>query len=195
MNVQSKLSRLQKKVKNMKKNVSPESPNQVNSNMTTISGVFNPVMTNFLKSQEKYSLRRKGGMRWNKEDIKLAIAIYYKSPATYSFLRSHFGLPAPTIIYEEIRLTMKSSGVCQRTIEGIRYKAEGMNSLDRHCSLVLDGLKIDQCLQYLNSDLIAGYEELTNGVRSNRIASEMVALMVQGLASHWKQVNLTKYIL
>lgn len=182
MMVQGKLSRLQRKNQQAQTSTTTIDPE-------TSSGNFGPVLSNFIRSQEKFFSRLKGGMRWSKEDIKFAISIYYKSPSTYHFLRTIFGLPAPTVIYKELRMTMAFAGICGRTLEGIKCKTEAMEVTHRCCSLVVDGMKIDQGLQYLNSDVIAGFEELGNEDRTKRIASEMVVIMIQGIGAHWKQVT------
>ena len=157
-------------------------------------GNFNPMLTRFIESQKEYHSRKKRGMRWKSEDIKFAVSIWYKSPSTYEHLGQFFGLPSLSVIYEKLKLTMATAGICPRTLEGLRYKVESMNDIQRTCAIALDGMKLQACLQYMRNDVISGFEEL-EGRRTPKIATELEAVMIQGIASHWKQVKFYKLYL
>lgn len=164
--------------------------------LTTRSGEirpkFNQVLQRFITSQYEFAAKSIGGMRWTDADKKLAISIYYKSPSAYRFLRTVFNLPCDSVIYETLRETMSSAGLCHRTLAGMQSKCEEMLPRDRNCVLTVDGIKVQPNLQYLKSDIISGFEEL-NGQRTSRIATELVVVMAQGIGHHWKQVGSTNY--
>lgn len=155
---------------------------------------YNPTLSRFLKSQEEYFSRKLKGMRWTHEDMQLAIILFYKSPAAYKYLRSIFGLPGMTTLYKELSMTMSFSGLCQRTLEGLKIKFDDAPILHKTCSLVLDGMKLQPCLQYLKSNYIAGFEEKAFNQRSPKIATELVVLMLQGSTTNWRQVTIIYFI-
>ena len=64
-----------------------------------------------------------------------------------------------------------------------------MSELNRHCSIVIDGMRIEQTLQYLSSDRIVGFEEKEEGFRSPVMANELLVFMIHGAASPWNQVS------
>lgn len=72
---------------------------------------------------------------------------------------------------------------------GMKYVTESMSAHQQTCTLAIDGMKMQQNLQYLKSDKITGFEELEDGQRTPNIASEMVVVMAQGIDHHWKQVS------
>ena len=183
--IQRKLNHLENKYRKMSNRSEQENVVETSKEKDNC----NPVVTRFIESQKEFSSSKKYGMRWKEEDIKLALAIFYKSPSTYKFLRLYFGLPSLTVLYEEIRKTMVEAGVCSRTLAGLQCKADSISDLSRYCNIIIDGMKIRKCLQYTNADIISGFEELGDGQRAPRIATEMVAVMLQGVANHWKQVS------
>ena len=182
------ICRLQKKLNLLKLKTKPTRISPKKSLAVLKNANFNPILARFVESQHEYYNCRKKGMRWTSSDLKLAISVWYKSPSTYKHLRQFFGLPTMTVIYDKLKLTMAQSGICRRTLEGLRYKVEDLSEIEKSCALAMDGMKIDSCLQYMKNDIISGFEELA-GHRTSIIATELVAVMIQGLASHWKQVG------
>ena len=84
---------------------------------------------------------------------------------------------------------MTTSGICQRTIAGIKAIFEHDDSIRGSAILCIDGMKLQSGLQYLANDKISGYEELGKGIRTPNVANELIVIMAQGLAERWRQVG------
>ena len=144
----------------------------------------------FIKSQKRFNLSKRGGMRWTEDDMKLATSIHFQSPAAYRFLRTIFGLPCLTLIHSRLRTCFPESGICAQLLTGLKEKFACTSELQRYCVLSFDGMKIEQGLHLLKNDQISGFEEVGDGFRRNTIATELLVFMVRGLSAKWKQVNI-----
>ena len=168
LRLHGKIRRMQKKITRttvkttVKSKAESSSPKKVHLNATA---------ERFILSQHEYFSRSKRGMRWTDGDKKLTIAIFYKSPSTYKYLRTIFALPSESVIYEGLRQTMETAGICERTLLGLKLKTEGMDPVERCCLITIDGMKVNPCLQYMKDDIVRGYEELGGGQRTNNTAT------------------------
>lgn len=186
-----KINRLQAKVRQLERQKSYQNNYRFERNDYKLrSGQKKPVpeaVQEFIDTQNLYFTRKKKGMRWSAAHIKLSLSIYYKSPATYRFLSSIFGMPSESTLYQRMRETMMSSGICKRTLLGVKYKSEGQTKEENCCVVTFDGMKIKKSVELMKNDQINGFEELHNDRRTSKLASELLVFMVQGIYRKWKQ--------
>jgi len=85
-------------------------------------------------------------------------------------------------------MTMTTSGICRRTLAGMKYVFEDREKISRFSTICIDGMKIQSGLFYMNNDKINGFEEVEDGRTTSNIANELIVIMAQGLAERWRQV-------
>lgn len=126
---------------------------------------------------------------WNRDEKDFAISLYYKSPATYKFLRrKNIVLPAVSTIQRWISVSKCLPGFSPVLFHQIKVKASTMSTMEKMCVVCVDEMAIKECLEYSPLlDLIEGYEDL--GVclgRTNKTAKKALVFMARGMYSKWK---------
>lgn len=86
--------------------------------------------------------------------------IIYKSPTTYTFLRSKGCiLPAPSTIVSWMRNYRQKPGLNKRLLKLAKIKVETMTSKQKECTLLFDEMAIKKFLEYNK------YTDVIEGVR------------------------------
>lgn len=126
--------------------------------------------------------------RWLPDERKLALILYYKSPATYKFLRSQkIVLPSPSTVRKWIGSSKFKAGFNKNFFKQIKTKFETRSDRERTAVLCFDEMSIMENLQYSKEmDLIEGYEDLGSLGRSAKTARYALVFLVRGLYFTWK---------
>lgn len=127
--------------------------------------------------------------KWNTQEKQLALSIYYKSPATYKFMREKlkFRLPCLTTIKSWLSLYNLSTGVNTKAYTNLGNKVKTMEDNEKESVLVFDEMAIKKSLEYnARYDFIEGFEDLGPSLRTTKIAKQALVFMLRGLISTWK---------
>lgn len=114
--------------------------------------------------------------------------IIYKSPTTYTFLRSKGCiLPAPSTIVSWMRNYRQKPGLNKRLLKLAKIKVETMTSKQKECTLLFDEMAIKKFLEYNKyTDVIEGVQDLGELGRGPGLAKQALVIMLRGLYSNWK---------
>jgi len=85
---------------------------------------------------------------WKKEEKRLAISIFLRSPSTYRYFRKIMILPGESTI--RMWLSSKkchSTGFNKNLFEKIKIKVDTMSDMEKDCVLMFDDMSIKQCLE------------------------------------------------
>jgi DNA transposase THAP9 len=125
---------------------------------------------------------------WNSEEKKLSLALYYKSPSTYKYMRRNkITLPGESTVRHWLHSINYSTGFPKQYLEQIKLKTSEMNENEKKCAILLDEVSIMKTLEYNKVlDEIEGYEDLGTLGRKNKLGSHALVVMVRGLYNNWK---------
>ena len=141
-------------------------------------------LRNFVISQ----LYHKRKSQWNTREKKLALWLFYKSPALYKYLRSlKFKLPGVRTIQRWLENNNLSTGINNSFFRNLKYKVSTMTEHEKECVLLFDETHIKTCLEYnRKKDVVEGFQDLGELGRSSRVANQVLVFMVRGLIYKWK---------
>lgn len=125
---------------------------------------------------------------WPESHKKFAIALYYKSPAAYKYLR-RFKIVLPGV--STVKLWNSSSKVLpgfQKTIlRQLKLKSKRMTEMEQLCVISFDEMYIKPLLTYSPKlDLIEGFHDLGVIGRRNILGQHILVFMIRGIYSGWK---------
>lgn len=126
---------------------------------------------------------------WSQDEKEFAIALYYKSPTAYTFLRrKNVILPAVSTIKTWISVSKCLPGFSAELFKQIKVKSSTMSGMEQTCVVCIDEMAIKESLEYSPLlDLIEGYEDLGLSIgRSNKTAKKALVFMARGLYFKWK---------
>lgn len=115
--------------------------------------------------------------------------MYYKSPATYKFLRNNqqIILPGETTLRRWIGKSKFCPGFNSLWLKQIKNKLDTMSDDEKHCVIIFDEMKIKSFLEYSKYlDMVEGFEDLGHKGRTNKFATQATVFYVRGLYSNWK---------
>lgn len=133
--------------------------------------------------------KRNSRKPWTLAEKNFAINLYYKSPATYKFLRNNqqIILPSETTLRRWIGKSKFCPGFNSLWLKQIKNKLETMSDEEKHCVLIFDEMKIKSFLEYSKYlDMVEGFEDLGHKGRTNKLATQAMVFVVRGLYSNWK---------
>lgn len=125
---------------------------------------------------------------WNPEEKNLALSLYYKSPAAYTFLRlQKVNLPALSTIRNWIGESKFLPGFNNTFLDHIKKKFETKCYKDKCCSVLFDEISIKEFLEYSKHyDFVEGFEDIGGNRRGNKSANTALVFMARGIYSSWK---------
>ncbi|CAI6353969.1 unnamed protein product [Macrosiphum euphorbiae] len=133
--------------------------------------------------------KRNSRKPWTLAEKNFAINLYYKSPATYKFLRNNqqIILPGETTLRRWIGKSKFCPGFNSLWLKQIKNKLETMSDEEKHCVLIFNEMKIKSFLEYSKYlDMVEGFEDLGHKGRTNKLATQAMVFVVRGLYSNWK---------
>jgi len=145
---------------------------KLRSNLKTISYKLNTSnMINFLKYQSPSSRTLvtmqilhsvKSRQQWTLNEKKFALSLFYKSPTTYSFLKSKLQviLPGVSTIKRWIGTSKFLPGYNSNLFNQIKLKTETLTANEKYCIVAFDKMKIKFFLEHSKPlDLVEGFED------------------------------------
>ncbi|KAL4136255.1 hypothetical protein QTP88_007806 [Uroleucon formosanum] len=126
---------------------------------------------------------------WTLPEKNFAINLYYKSPATYKFLRNNqqIILPGETTLRRWIGKSKFCPGFNSFWLKQIKIKLDTMSDDEKYCVIIFDEMKIKSFLEYSKYlDMVEGFEDLGHRGRTNKLATQAMVSMVRGLYNNWK---------
>lgn len=179
-NKRSEISKLRQTIRKIKKNV--------DRNISSSS--FNlPMSKTIIDMQFK-----KRNEKWSVKERNFSLALHYKSPSAYKFLRDNIRLPAISSIHRWIGRSNFLPGFNELLMKQIKLKTENMSTFERKCIICFDEMSLNECLEYnKHLDLIEGFEDLGHVGRKNKAANEALVFMARGLYATWK-LTLTYFV-
>ncbi|KAL4126560.1 hypothetical protein QTP88_010781 [Uroleucon formosanum] len=133
--------------------------------------------------------KRNSRSSWTLAEKNFAINLYYKSPATYKFLRNNqqIILPGETTLRRWIGKSKFCPGFNSLWLKQIKIKLDTMSDDEKYCVIIFDEMKIKSFLEYSKYlDMVEGFEDLGHRGRTNKLATQAMVFMVRGLYSNWK---------
>ncbi|KAL4112123.1 hypothetical protein QTP88_015971 [Uroleucon formosanum] len=126
--------------------------------------------------------------QWTTEEKNLALTMFYKSPATYNFLRlQNLNLPGPSTVRDWIGQSKFLPGFNKIFMTHLKKKFEFKEYKEKACSISFDEISIKEFLEYSKDfDFIEGYEDLGRFGRTSNTANSCLVFMARGINSSWK---------
>lgn len=126
--------------------------------------------------------------QWTIEEKNLALTMFYKSPATYNFLRlQNLNLPGPSTVRGWIGKSKFLPGFNKIFMTHLKKKIEFKEYKEKACSIFFDEISIKEFLEYSKDfDFIEGYEDLGRFGRTCNTANSCLVFMARGIYSPWK---------
>lgn len=193
---------LQKKVNNLKKLLKMErttigslkkihkKKNIHNNKPINVHSIFEELKFSSENSKSVVSMQllHKKRKKWLINEKKIALSLYYKSPATYKFMRKNdIILPGESTIRRWLNSINYSTGFPPKYMEQIKLKISGMKGNEKKCAILLDEVSIMKYIEYNKIlDEIEGFEDLGTLGRSNKLGSQALVFMVRGIYKNWK---------
>lgn len=120
---------------------------------------------------------------WLKAEKKLALALYYKSPSTYTYMRKNgIILPGESTIRLWLSSIRYTAGFSTKYIEQIKHKTHEMTNEEKRCVILLDEISIMKAIEYNKVlDEIEGFEDLGSLGRTDTFGSHALVIMIRGL--------------
>lgn len=99
---------------------------------------------------------------WTAEEKKLALAMFYKSPSSYNFLRlQNLNLPGPSTVRGWIGQSIFLPGINKTFFAHLKHKFESKEYKERACTICIDEISIKEFLEYTKHfNFIEGFEDL-----------------------------------
>lgn len=136
-------------------------------------------------------------------DLKiLSVGLWKSGPRTYSFLSSVFVLPAKRTLQTFLEQFQFQPGFNMNLVVMLLERFRNLGHEDRFVSLLWDGTSMKHHLSFdSRHDLIVGYEDLGEGHRTRKVATEFLVFMIVSInpdKKRWKQpigyINCSKSI-
>lgn len=149
---------------------------------------YSSVSSKVLAEMQMYR-KNKSTLPWKLSEKQFSINLYYKSPATYKFLRNkqNIILPSETTIRRWIGNSKFCPGFNLRWLKHIKNKLDTMTDNEKYCVLLFDEMKIKSFLEYSKYlDMVEGFEDLGHKGRTKKLATQSMVFIIRGLYSQWK---------
>lgn len=145
-------------------------------------------LTDFPKTFVHMQIRHKRKSSWLPHEKKIALALFYKGPSYYRYLRRKgFTLPAVSTIKSWIKNFSCNPGFNHKIFENLSQKSEAMLQWEKKCILLFDEMSLKKAIEYNRKmDVIEGFEDLGQLGRRPVPAKQALVLMIRGIYSQWK---------
>ena len=154
---------------------------------TTTTPVHTGDLNDFLVRQQNTRICPRGN-RYNSKEKMFALSLWHASPNCYRLLRSTFSLPSITTLRRSIRMIDMKPGFHPRILECIKDRASSFSDKELLVAVAFDEMSIKTSLIFdQRLDSVVGYEDIGDGVRSDKVASYATVFMVRGIFGTWKQ--------
>lgn len=136
----------------------------------------------------KIQLCHRSRSRWDIDEKKVALGMYYKSPSMYKFLRKNkVILPSVSSIQLWLSKYHTNPGINKKIFQRLKIKSETMTLREKKCVLLFDEMAIKRRLEFSRrGDLIEGFEDLGEHGRKAVASKQAMVLMARGVYSDWK---------
>jgi hypothetical protein len=156
--------------------------------MKEISNSLNAEAVRFLAAISRNSRHKPKGRRWNIEEKILAVALFKRSPKSYTLLHTLFPLPSGRTLQSLLNTVHFRTGINTHVFDALRHSLQKMSEKDRYCCLLFDEMSIRENVWFNQKfDCIEGFEDLGSQGRTCNIANHALLFMVRGLHRKWKQ--------
>ncbi|KAG7172197.1 Transposable element P transposase-like 2, partial [Homarus americanus] len=141
------------------------------------------------EQQVQLYFSRGRGRRWTPEQKMVALALNFKSPAAYDFLRAMFALPSVYSLKRWFCGVECNPGYNKSVLTLLQSKVELMDAKKRVVVVSFDEMLLSERLKYgTNEDMIIGFQDLGPLIgRTNAVATHALVVMVRCLFDTWKQ--------
>ena len=147
-----------------------------------------PTMANFIRDQINLHSKKSKGRRYSPEMKTIALSLYHASGKAYKILSKLFILPNKSSLKRFISNIPTTSGISEGILKAIQRKVHHMNDMEKICTLCIDEISLKSHLYYsVPDDKIIGLEDFGNGVRSKKIATSALVLLIRSISGNWKQ--------
>jgi len=191
--LQEKLNRLRRLLKQKRtiiKSLKTKINNNTKKDINIVTKFFNQAQFPSINSKALINMQimHKKRKPWSKAEKKLALAIYYKSPSTYKYMKKNgIILPGESTVRHWLNSINYTTGFPPKYMEQIKNKTLDMSYDEKKCVILLDEVSIMKAIEYNKSlDEIEGFEDLGSLGRTNKLGSHALVLMVRGLYKNWK---------
>lgn len=125
---------------------------------------------------------------WSPQEKTIALSLYYKSPATYNYMRkSGITLPGKTTVKRWLNSINFSTGFPSMYMEQIKLKTSDFTYDEKKCVILLDEVSIMKSIEYNKIlDEIEGFKDLGPLGRTPTFGSHALVVMLRGLYKKWK---------
>lgn len=143
----------------------------------------------FIEQQVQMYFKHRKGRRWTSEQKRVALALHFKSPASYNFLRTIFALPSLTSLRRWISGVETNPGYNENVLNIMQARLTSMDAMKKVVVVSFDEMSLSVGLKYEKyDDMIVGFQDLGPGIgRATTRASQALVVMVRCLFDKWKQ--------
>jgi len=142
---------------------------------------------NLVMAQLTHSVRN-NRKRWSKEFKVYCLALSYKSPAAYRFLRKTFAIPSQRTLQRLFENFVVAPGFSPQLFSLLSDRCSKMSERSKYCSISFDELSLSANLSFdAKSDRILGFEDFGPFGTTKKVGNHGLVFMASGLFSSWKQ--------
>ncbi|CAB3997363.1 transposable element P transposase isoform X1 [Paramuricea clavata] len=176
------IKKLKKKL-NPKKRLNPKRKSKRERTIDQALSQLPPNMANFIRDQISLHSKKSKGRRYSPEMKTIALSLYHASGKAYKILSKLFILPSKSSLKRFISNIPTTSGISEQILKAIQQKVLHMNDMEKICTLCIDEISLKSHLYYsVPDDKIIGLEDFGNGVRSKKIATSALALLIRSIS-------------
>lgn len=126
--------------------------------------------------------------QWSVEEKKLALTLFYKSPAAYNFLiLQKVNLPSPSTVRRWIGQSNFLPGLNKIFLSHLNRKFEFKTKKEKKCVICFDEISIKECIEYSKQyDFVEGFEDFVHLGRTGNVANSVLVFMARGIYAPWK---------
>lgn len=146
------------------------------------------LLSSFAKTFVTMQLRGRARKIWKPEEKELSISFFYKSPATYTFLRRNgIFLPSVLTIRRWISVNLFKTGIDDGIKKFLKLKCAVMSHNEKKCVVSFDEMKIKDLTEFNKRlDLVEGFQDLGHLGRNKETAKHAIVFFMRGLYKNWK---------
>ncbi|CAB3981577.1 Transposable element P transposase [Paramuricea clavata] len=186
--LRNSIKRKNNKIYRMKMQLKPKKIKKSESTLKEELAQLPENVANFIREQIKLHSKKSHGRRYSPELKTMALSLYHASGKAYRLLSKIFVLPNKASLKRYISKLPTVAGISEAILKAIQQKVQHMNEMEKICSLCIDEISLKNHLYYnVPDDIITGLEDFGIGVRSNKIATSTLVLLIRSISGNWKQ--------